>query len=653
LAPLGSTFIAVSGVSLVFAVVLLVKSNQSGSSAARRRGFSAFRISTVSLTMSCIVLLALFLKRDFGVAYVASYSSRDLPLFYLLSAFWAGQEGSLLLWAWFMSVFGLVLTRKDPASTGTDLASPVIVLSLVILGFLAMLLGAANPFTQVRNPGMIGAGLNPLLQNPAMVIHPPLVFIGYAGFAITFALGLGSLISGDPRGRWVRRADRWTIFSWLTLGLGILLGARWAYDELGWGGYWSWDAVENSSLLPWLVGTALVHSLIVQRVKNKLSMPTLLLAAFTFIFCMFGTFLTRSGVISSVHAFAESAIGYYFLGMILLLLAGSIWLIIYRAGYLASRKTSFGVVSKESSIAAFNLILIVLTAIVLFGTCYPIFTRLFSGRQVELARPFFDRATAPLGVLIVLLLGFCPHVKWGGFRERLRLKPLALPGVFLILGALICAASTCRSPGFLLTSAFSGLAIGTVLTLFINSYIAARGTGRKRLRSFLEVLAARRSGAYIVHLGVVLMSLGIGASSVFESSEKAVLYVGQTMNVGQYTLKYVDLDDRTVRNRYEVIAELEVSRKERPIGLATPAKAYYTGEERPMSEVSVISGLLADLYVVLGGLSEDGSISIEAHVNPLVNWIWIGGGLFFVGGLVILSSRARSALRSKTKSGGR
>ncbi len=653
MAPLGRALIAISGISLISAVVLLTKSNQSGSSIAQRRGILLFRLSAASITVSCVVLLALFLKRDFQVAYVASYSSSDLPLSYLFSAFWAGQEGSLLLWAWFVSVFGLALARRGQASTDTDIASPVIVLSLVQLGFVIMLLGPANPFAQLETPPVDGAGLNPLLQNPAMVIHPPLVFIGYAGFAITFSLALGSLISGDPQGKWARRADRWTVFSWLALGLGILLGARWAYDELGWGGYWSWDAVENSSLLPWLVGTALVHSLVVQRVKNSLRMPTVLLAAFTFIFCVFGTFLTRSGVVSSVHAFAESSIGYYFMGMILLLLAGSVWLIVYRADYLTGRKTAFGAVSRESSIVTFNLILVLLSAIVLFGTCYPIFTRILSGRQIEMARSFFDRATGPLGILIIVLVGLCSHVKWGGSRERLRLRLLALPAIFLVLGVVACALSAYRSPGFLLTCAVSGFAIGTVLAHLFTSYLSARRSGKRPLPSLLDLLLARRGGARLAHLGVVLMTLGIGASSVFKSSESAVLHIGQTMDVGQYSLKYVDLDDRTVRNRYEVVAKLEVSRKGRPVGLATPAKAYYAGEERPMSEVSVISGLLTDLYVVFGELSEDGSVSIEAHVNAMVKWIWIGGGLLFVGGLVVLSSRVRSAVRPKTLSGGR
>jgi len=370
-------------------------------------------------------------------------------------------------------------------------------------------------------------------------------------------------------------------------------------------------------------------------------MPTMLLAVFTFVFCIFGTFLTRSGIISSVHAFAESSIGYYFLGVIFLSLAGASWFVVYRANYLSRGEARFGPLSRENSVIIFNLVLLVLGAVVLFGTCYPLLTQLTMGRQIALDRSFFDRSTGPLGILILLLVGTCSRLSWGGARSRFGLKQLLLPFLLLAAGALIPALSGYRTPGFVITCALSGFAVGTVLGLFSDAFHAARGAGTGFLSSLYGLFTVRRHGSHLVHLGVVLMALGLAASSIFKIDEKAVLGVNESVMVGDYELKYVDLQDRTVRNRYEVIAKLEVHRNGRSLGHMMPAKAYYPGEERPMSEVSVRSGFLSDLYVAFGDLSEDGTVTIEAHVNTMVKWIWIGGYFLFAGAVIAMKPSLR------------
>ena len=596
--------------------------------------------STALLTLAVLALVGALLVSDFQVEYVASYTSRDLPLLYTLSALWAGQQGSLLFWTCILSLYATVVTlsgrrRQDPLLPYS---------SLVLVGtqvfFLGMLLVVANPFRKLDFVPADGLGMNPLLQNPAMIWHPPIVYLGYLGFTVPFAFTLAALISGRLKDPFVPTVRRWTLFAWLCLGLGTLLGAQWAYVELGWGGYWAWDPVENASLLPWLTSTALVHSFMFRGSKLKISHSAL--AVVTFALCIFGTFVTRSGLITSVHAFAVSTIGLYLLGFLALVVVGSMVLIYRRLPDLRSHGESESLISRPSMLLLAIVLLIAATAAILIGTLFPLVSDTLN---VALTSHYFNVSSTTILGPLILLMGVCPFVPWRGCTFLTLARQLLIP----LIAALITATSLIILGlrdllGVLAFSICAVVATATLLQFYAR--LRSRQTSSD-YSAFKSVPGFRRKrrwyGGYVVHLGIVLITIGVVGSSAYKAEELVTLDRGASRTVGAYSLRYDEFSLRPAKGKDIASATIAVFEGGNRVGVMEPQKHFHYSTQQPVSEVAIRTTLKEDLYLALIGWEDPSqSIVLQVTVSPLVAWIWIGGAVLFVGAVTSLWPR-RSA----------
>jgi len=594
-------------------------------------------VAAVSTTVACAVLMYLLLVRDFGVVYVYEHVSTYLPTAYTVSAFWAGQEGSLLLWLWFAVLLSVVVVlnkefRREPSA-------PYAIATLAFCqAFLALvLLATSNPFRVQSAVPLEGQGLNPLLQNVWMVIHPPVVFAGYAAYAVPFALAIGGLVSGRLGNNWLRMVRRWALIAWLFLGAGILMGAWWAYLELGWGGYWGWDPVENSSLIPWLTGTALLHSLIAQRRRRAFQTWSLWLMAATFLLCLFATFVTRSGIIQSVHAFGRSAIGYYFLAFMALCLVVFLALLGLRRPASGQALGIQSVLSREAGFLLTNLLLLGTALVVLVGTLFPTLSEGLAGRQVSLDPSFYEGTVGPLAQIVILLLGICPWLAWGGVSGRRLRRDLWAPAAVAVAVALVLLLAGKRQASPVIALSVCAFVAFSVLRIFYRDATAlVRRASDSLWRALIRLLNRnhRRYGAHIVHLGLVLMAVGVTGSSVYQEDVQVTLSPGETVDVGGYTLQYVDLATRETVAKQEFAATVDVYRGRRQIATLISEKSFYWNVEQWVTEVAIHTNLLQDLYLILAGFEEDGLGAFRILINPLVVWLWIGGALLLGGGVI-------------------
>jgi cytochrome c-type biogenesis protein CcmF len=627
---------------------------------ARNAGMAVFGLVTLAVAS----LEYFFFTDNFSMAYVAAHSNRALPAFYKFAALWAGQEGSLLFWSWLLSTYVFLVLVVNRNKHPELMPYAGVVMAGVQIFFLTLNNFVASPFGVLGGPDASGTlrlsaladghGLNPLLQYPEMVIHPPMLYLGYTGFTIPFAFALAALLGRYPGEKWIHITRRWTMIAWCFQSIGILLGAHWAYAVLGWGGYWAWDPVENASLLPWITGTAFLHSVMMQEKRGMLKVWNIWLVFTTFMLCILGTLLTRSGVISSVHAFAQSSIGNWFVGFLALVFIICFWSYWLNRDYLRSDNALDSLVSRESSFLFNNLILLAACFAVLWGTLFPVLSEWVVGNKISVGPPFFNKVNVPNALFLLLLTGVGPLLAWRKTSFDSLRRNFAWPVMVGMASGIIAF-----SFGFREIYSLICLILCVFVTLSIASefyrgarVIAARdGSNILTAVGDLTMRNTRRYGGYIVHFGMVLIFIGI-AGSAFNKDIQMEMAPGQKLAIGPYTILCQNFD-RVANNNFESErATLEIFRNGRSEMMLYPERRFFLASEVTETMVAVQSKPLHDLYVVYAGRSpESGKPVIHAYLNPLVKWIWFGGIVVVLGtGLALLPSRrAALALRPATE----
>ncbi|MDQ7820799.1 MAG: heme lyase CcmF/NrfE family subunit [Armatimonadota bacterium] len=602
------------------------------------------------LSVASAVLLYALLTRDFGNAYVASYTSRDLGVWYTVSAWWAGQAGSLLFWAWILTLFGSLVVWRHAARR--ELLPYVVATVLGTSAFFTLLLAAvSSPFQRLPAAPPDGAGLNPLLQNPGMFFHPPTQYLGYVGFTVPFAFAIAAMATGRLDDEWIRATRRWTLLAWFFLSWGLLFGMQWAYVELGWGGYWAWDPVENAGLMPWLTATAFLHSVMVQEKRDMLKVWNLVLIILTFALSIFGTFLTRSGVLSSVHSFGPSGLGVPFTAFLAVVLTVSLGLLAWRWPALRGAGELDSVVSRESSFLFNNLILVGAAFSVFLGTTFPLLSEAVRGVKVSVGAPFFTRVNVPIGLALLLLMGVCPLLAWRKTTVASLRRAFLLPAVLGAGTAAALAAGGVRHPVAVLTFALCAFVTGAIALDVHRAAMVRRRRGESYPVALGRLVARnhRRYGGYVVHLGMVLLFAGM-AGAAFATSTDAVLHPGQSVAVGRYTLRYEGADTYPTPSALVTAATLTVFNAGRPAGVLTPQRNIHRGhEDQPLTEVAIRSTWLDDLYVILAGVDEDGTAHLQVLINPLMMWMWVGGAVLTVGTVIAFWPERAEAVRGRAR----
>ena len=602
------------------------------------------------------VLLAALLRNDFSFTYIARTTSEALPTAYTISAFWGGQEGSLLLWLLMLTGFGAVAVRLNRGWARSLVVWVVPVFAGVAVFFSFLLVAVASPFaTQAAPPD--GAGMTPSLQNPYMLAHPPLLYVGYVGLTVPFAFAMGALLSGQLDERWLVATRRFTLFAWTALGIGQLLGAHWAYVEVGWGGYYAWDPVENAALMPWLAATAFLHSVMIQERRGMLRIWNVLLVILAFSLSLFGTFLTRSGVVNSIHSFTQSSIGPWFLAFIAVVVAFSLAVVLWRLPLLRSPTKLESPISREAAFLYNNLLLLALCLTILWGVLYPLLSEAVRGEAVVLGRSYYDFFLRIFGLPLLLLMGIGPLVAWRRASLRSLATTFRWPTAFaLAIGvALLLLGAGSSVPG-LVAYTFAAFVAATIVLEFARGTRARKALGAASWPGAFSSLVARnrrRYGGYVVHAAIVLLAIGIAGSSAFDSVAEAKLARGQSMEIGDYTLVYRSLDERQVANATEVRATLDVTRGDRDLGTLEAGKNAYTIEQQVSNEVGIRSDRLTgeDLFVITEQIDPDGSIYFRVFVKPLVNLIWVAGLVFLLGSVITLWPDAREQRRLVSRAG--
>jgi cytochrome c-type biogenesis protein CcmF len=594
------------------------------------------------VTLAVGILVSRLMTSDFRFAYVAEHSNRAMPLLYKFASWWGGQEGSLLLWSWLLSTYAVVVVVTNRRKHRDIMPYVVAVMATVQSFFLVLNNFVANAFQMLTVDKLItsvpdGNGLSPLLQYPAMAIHPPMLYLGYVGFTVPFAFAIASLITKQKGDAWIHTTRRWTLVTWLFQSCGVMLGAAWAYHVLGWGGYWGWDPVENASLLPWLSGTAFLHSVMMQEKKGMMKVWNIVLVSATFFLCILGTFLTRSGIVQSVHAFARSDIGKYFVTFIAIGVAATVWLILDRLEYLKSESQLESVISRESSFLFNNLILLASCFAVLWGTLFPVISEAVSGDKISLDVDWYNRLMVPIGLFLLLLTGVGPLFAWRRTSVDSLRRNFQYPGLAAVVLAVVLVAMGMRN--FYAIISF-GFCLFVILTVLAEFYKGARAIAAKSsmnlVRATVELTHrnTRRYGGYLVHVGIVLMFIGF-TGHAFNQAEVKELNTGDTMRVGTYDLKMLDLQMGDNDNYGWHRAIMQVSKNGEIIGTLKPEKRFYKASRQGTSEVGIRQRPNEDLYLNFGGMSDDNKRAvIQAYVFPLVSWIWIGG-LVLIGGTFI------------------
>jgi cytochrome c-type biogenesis protein CcmF len=600
--------------------------------------------------IASLVLFAALATRDFSFEYVARSTSRELPMGYTLAAFWSGQAGSLLLWL-------LVLTGSASVAVGLNrgLVRDVLPWAVPILGgvaafFAILLVFVASPFATQAAPAD-GAGMNPSLQNPYMMIHPPMLYLGYVGLTIPFAFAMAALASRRVDERWIVATRRWTLAAWTFLGFGILLGAKWAYEEVGWGGWYAWDPVENAALMPWLVATAFLHSVMVQEKKNMLRVWNVVLVAGAFGLSLFGTFLTRSGVINSIHSFTQGPIGLWFLGFIAVVAAASTALILARMSHLRSRTRLESLVSREAAFLYNNLFLVAFALTVLWGVVYPLVSEAVRGVAVTVGAPYYDFFAVVFGLPLVLLMGIGPLVAWRRASLRSLGASLLWPtGVALLAGVVLLALGAGSSPAGLVGYTFGAFVLAAIVLEFARGTRARKALGAGGWPAAFTGLVARnrrRYGGYVVHASIVLLLVGAVGIGGFSTTREARLAPGESLEVGGYRLQFLGADQSRGPNAQELRANLVVYRGDERVGTVAAGKNRYLAEQQTSNEVAIRTDWLRgeDLFVIGDQFNADGSVFLKVLVNPLVNLIWLAGFVFVAGALVAMWPDAREQRR--------
>ena len=595
----------------------------------------------------------LFFTDNFSIAYVVSHSNRDLSSFYKIAALWSGMEGSLLFWSFLLAVYVFSVLIAYRNKNGELMPYVGMVMAGVKLFFLTLNNFIESPFRALASGGILvaardGNGLNPLLQYPEMVIHPPNLYSGYTGFTIPFAFALGALLARYPGEKWIHLTRKWTMIAWMFQSLGILLGAHWAYAVLGWGGYWGWDPVENASLLPWLTGTAFLHSVMMQEKRGMMKVWNVWLVFCTFLLCILGTFLTRSGVVSSVHAFAQSNIGTWFVGFIGVVLLVCLGAYLKNQDYLRSENQLDSLISRESSFLFNNLILLVLCLAVLSGTLFPVFSEWISGDRISVGAPFFNKVDIPAGLLLLFLTGVGPLLAWRKTSTESLKRNFGWPLAIGVVAGAIFFASGFREFYSVICVI---LCFFVAATITLEFYRGAKVIHARSGASFaacaidLTMRNTRRYGGYIVHIGMVFVFIGL-AGAAFNRDVQKDMQIGQSMQIGPYTLVLQTTDTKPEKNYTAQRMVVEVLRGNKPTMMLFPEKRRFAGNNQENGTmVAIYSTLKEDLYVVFAGQNPETNLPvIHAFLNPLVKWIWFGGVVVVFGTLIALLPNRRAVL---------
>ena len=643
--------------ALIVALGLLLYAALAGGYAAfraRRRllesARNAFVAAFAATVVASLVLLGALAAKDFSFAYVADHTSRELPLGYTLAAFWSGQEGSLLLWLLVLTAMGAAALALNRRLTRDVLPWTTPILAGVATFFALLLVFVVPPFG-TRTAPQDGFGLNPSLQNPYMLAHPPLLYLGFVGLTVPFAFAMAALASRRTDERWIVATRRWTLAAWAFLGVAILLGAKWAYEEVGWGGWYAWDPVENAALMPWLVATAFLHSVMVQEKKNMLRVWNAILVAGAFALSLFGTFLTRSGILSSIHSFTQSSIGPWFLGFITVVIVASIALIIWRLPLLRAPTRLESLVSREAAFLYNNLFLVAFALTVLWGVVYPILSEAVRGVAVTVGAPYYDFFVIVFGLPLVLLMGIGPLVAWRRASLRsLGAQVLWPSAAALAAGTVLLAAGAGSHLAGLVAYTFAVFVLAAIVLEFARGTRARKALGRESwLGAFSSLVGRnrRRYGGYVVHAAVVLLLVGAAGIGGYSKTAEAKLEPGETTRVGDYALTYLGSVDRRAANAQELRARLAVSRGGERLGEIAAGKNRYFAERQTSNEVAIRTDLLRaeDLFVIADQFNRDGSVFVKAIVNPLVNLIWLSGFVFVLGSLIAMWPDAREQRR--------
>ncbi len=595
------------------------------------------------LTLASGILVNALLTSDFRFAYVASRSNRDMPGVYKFAAWWGGQEGSLLLWTWILSCYAAVVVWQNRKKFRDMMPYVTATLMVTQAFFLLLITFPLSPFQVLAIGKEVtaapdGSGLNPLLQYWAMAIHPPTLYLGYVGFIVPFAFAMGSLITRQPGDAWIHTTRRWALVTWLFQSCGVLLGAGWAYAVLGWGGYWGWDPVENASILPWITGTAFLHSVMMQEKKGMMKVWNIVLISATFFLCIFGTMLTRSGIVSSVHAFAQSPIGKYFTIFLALHIAATIWLILDRLDYLKSESQLESVVSRESSFLFNNLLLLASCFAVLWGTLFPVISEAVTGEKISVDAPFFNRVNVPIGLFLLFLTGVGPLIAWRRSSLDSLKRAFLWPAAVGVVTVAALAALGVRHFYALMSFGLCAFVTSTIVAEFGKGAWTIRAKTRMNMaRAMVELTHrnTRRYGGYIVHMAIVVMFIGFSGAA-FNQDKTIEVKPGDRFRLGRYELRVKDLKQGETPNYRWGNVVLDIYTDNEFLGALQPEKRFYKVSRDQSSEVAIRRRLNEDLYVNFSGVAEDGRAVIQAYVFPLVSWIWVGFATLFFGTLICL-----------------
>ncbi len=664
MAEVGQAAIWLSGFSCLWALTMLwmgLRHNNYNAVISGRNGV----IGTFALiTLATGALIYGFVTNDFSMRYVVEVSSYDQPLMYKVTALWGRMSGSLLFWLWLVTLFGALVVWTNRRATDYLADYALIPISIVQLFFIILVTGLVegvyNPLERLPN-GLVardGAGMNPLLQTPSMAFHPPSLYVGFVSLTVPFAFAVGALASGKIGSEWISRSRRWMMASWLVLTVGITLGGNWAYRELGWGGYWAWDPVENASFMPWLLGTAYLHSVMIQEKRNMLKLWNIVLITLAFEFTLLGTFITRSGIITSVHAFAQSDIGGYFLGFIFLSTLSVIGLLAYRWNDLKSPNRLESLLSRESSFLLNNWMLVGLTLIILWGTLWPIITEHVTGEKAAVPEAFFNQVVIIPGLLLLLLTGVGPIISWKKLTpsnfKRMFAKPILLGLVGGILGWVYLALRGHTGAVYSALCVFASVFV--IVAICDEFYRGSKLRARRQETSFFDGLIQliqrnkRRYGGYIVHIGIVVLYIGILGSKGYYLLESKGLQLGESMEVSDYRLTIQDAFQEEHPNFSLGGVIFAVEKDGKSMGTMRPARGFYhkAGQgEQDTIESAIRHMGLNDLYIALGPLPENvpahvqsgGIVNVQVYHNPLINVVWLGVAIMMIGGLVAICEK--------------
>ncbi len=648
-ADVGAAALIAGLVAAVISIVAGALGARFGDEQLQRAARNGAYVVAGMLILASGCLVGAFVVHDFSIAYVAEHSSRSMPTEFIIAAFYGGQQGSLLYWALALGIFSAIAIRATYDRLRQMIGYAIAVLMGIETFFLTILVFVSSPFVRVLVVPPDGKGLNPLLYDQGMLIHPPMLLLGYASVAVPYAFAMAALLSGRTDADWIRATRRFGLFAWAFLGIGNLLGAWWAYHVLGWGGYWGWDPVENSAIMPWLALTAYVHSVMVQQRRGMLKVWNMALIIATFCLAVQGTFIVRSGIISSVHSFAQSTIGPYFFAFLAVIVIGSVTALLARLPLLRDSEQFEGLMSRESGFLLNNVLLVGIAFATYWGTIFPVLSEAIRGVKATVGPPFYQQVNGPLLLALLILMGIGPLLPWRrATMDQLRrtfVVPLAVAGI----ATLVLAALGLREVAAIVALAAAIFAAATVVSEYWRGIRARmRSTGEWFVPAVRHLIgrARPRYGGYLVHFGVALMAVGVISSSTYQQSKEVTLPVGASTSVGRYSLTYQGLTETAVPGARNVTAHLMLSVDGGPAREVQPGKVFYSNfNDQPATRVAIETERLEDLYLVLTGWGDDSTISLVAFVNPMVPLIWIGGVILLIGAIVSLWPQHVAAVR--------